>query len=353
MYESTFYIILDGRVKVTKVMGAAHDEVRTLKTLETGDFFGEMALLQNSPRAATVTTTAPTEVLEIRKEYFNELLRSSASLARAMVQEVVRRLRQNDAMAIEDLRVKAGELAGAYQQLAEQEYARSGFLTTIAHEMHAPLTAAQGFVQMVNTSQASGSSMPPELQSQAIQTASASLQQIIALVNDLLLVQEMDLVLPPFTPTNLAEVLRQVGEACRGRLVENRLNLFLNLPTTPLYVSGDSNSLQRALQAILDNSIKYSHDGGQIDVSLTRRENQAMIEFRDYGIGIATDKLPYVFDRFFHSDQTHERPYGGIGLGLSLARQVIEQHSGKIEIAGQENEGTTVTITLQTTPPPA
>ena len=145
-FESVFYIILEGEVKVTKAI--AHDQVRFLTELYAGDFFGEMAIIHNAPRAATVTSVHPTTVLEIHKDAFNALLRHSASLARAMVHEVSRRLRENDAMAIEDLRMKAGELASAYQQLAEQEYARREFLTTIAHELRTPLTAASGFLQL-------------------------------------------------------------------------------------------------------------------------------------------------------------------------------------------------------------
>ena len=146
-YETTFYIILRGKVLVTKQI--ALDQVRNLKILDAGDFFGEMAIIHKAPRAATVTTIEPTRVIEIYKEAFDLLLGTSASVARAMVQEVSRRLRDNDAMAIEDLRIKAGELALAYQRLAEQEYSRHEFLTTIAHALRTPLTAAYGFLEMV------------------------------------------------------------------------------------------------------------------------------------------------------------------------------------------------------------
>lgn len=345
-YESTFYIILDGMVKVTKMINPAHNEMRTLKTLETGDFFGEMGLLQEAPRAATVTALQPVTVLEIRKEYFNDLLRTSASLARAMIQEVVSRLRQNDQMAIEDLRLKAGELANAYQQLAEQEYARREFLTTIAHELRTPLTAAQGFLQIVEAGQQSGQALDAEMRANAIQTASRNLQQIINLVNDILFVQEMDLILPSFEPIDLGSLLRQAADQCQDRLVENQIDLYLNLPPGLPKISGDLKSLLRAFAAILDNAIKYSYKGSQVDVSARQQENKIRIEVRDHGVGIAPDVLPRVFDRFFHIDQIDGQLYRGVGLGLSIARQVIEQHNGRIQIASQPKEGTSVIILL-------
>lgn len=341
-YESTFYIILDGLVKVTKMINPAHNETRSLKTLEAGDFFGEMGLLQEAPRAATVTAIQPTTVLEIRKEFFNDLLRTSASLSRAMIQEVVSRLRQNDAMAIEDLRLKAGELANAYQQLAEQEYARREFLTTIAHELRTPLTAAQGFLQMIETSQ----SLDAETRANAIHTASRNLQQIINLVNDILFIQEMDLILPNFEPVDLGSLLRQAADQCRERLVENQIDLYLNLPPDLPKISGDPKSLLRAFAAILDNAVKYSYKGGQVEVNARQQDGKIRIEVRDHGVGIAPDVLLRIFDRFFHIDQIDGQLYRGAGLGLSIARQVIEQHNGRIQVASQPKEGASVTILL-------
>ncbi len=344
--ESTFYIVLQGQVQVTKLISEVHNQVRLLNTLKAGDFFGEMALLQDAPRAASVTTTEPTTVLEIRKEHFNELMRSSASMSRAMVQEVVRRLRENDAMAIEDLRIKAGELAAAYQQLAEQEYARREFLTTIAHELRTPLTAANGFLQMVEMWQASGQSLNAEAQQAAIKTASRHIQQIITLVNDILFVQEMDLILPHFSPTDLPGLLRTVAERGQARLLENNVRLVMDIHPGLPPVSGDARSLERAFGAILDNAIKFSYEDGQVEIAAGQQDRLVWVEIRDHGVGIPEDIRSRIFDRFFHIDQIEGRMFRGLGLGLSIARQVIEQHQGKIEVYSQPGKGTTVRISL-------
>ncbi|MBN1146420.1 MAG: cyclic nucleotide-binding domain-containing protein [Anaerolineales bacterium] len=342
-YEATFYILLEGMVKVTKVI--SHDEVRLLKTLLAGDFFGEMALIHNAPRAASVTTTTQTTVLEIRKHNFNQLLRHSASLSLAMVQEVSRRLRENDAMAIEDLRLKAGELAAAYQQLAEQEFARRSFLTTISHELRTPLTTASGFLQLIENSLAQGHSLDLQTQQAALKSASRNLQEIVALVNDILFVQEMDLILPSFEPTNLKEVLLAVVEKYAARVHENEVELLVQIPDLPS-TPGDARSLQRAFGAILDNAVKFSYPGGKVEVLAGEESGQVWVEVRDYGVGIPADILPRIFDRFFHIDQIEGRLYRGAGLGLSIARQVIEQHHGKIEVQSELGSGTRVKVTL-------
>lgn len=99
--ESTFYMILEGDFEVTKTIN--NTEKRLLKTLGAGDFFGEMALIHNAPRAATVKSLSSTVVLELSKEGFDRVLKHSPSVATAMVAEISNRLRQNDQLAIEDL----------------------------------------------------------------------------------------------------------------------------------------------------------------------------------------------------------------------------------------------------------
>lgn len=345
--ETTFYIILDGGVKVTKIIDPADGEVRLLKRLGRGDFFGEMALLQEAPRAATVTTVLPTTVLEIHKEEFEQLMHSSLSVSRAMVKEVVRRLRENDAMAIDDLRLKAGELAAAYQQLAEQEFARREFLSAIAHELRTPLTAASGFLQMIEMGLMSGQTLDSEAQQAAIRTASRHLQQIITLVNDILFVQEMDLILPRFERLAADRLILSVIERSKPQQAENDVVVEATLAPGLPAIYGDARSLERALGAILDNAIKFSYAGQAVQVVATRDGDWVWTEICDHGVGIPEEAQARIFDRFFHIDQLEGRVFRGLGLGLSIARQVIEQHHGLIQVQSKLKEGTTVRVGLK------
>ena len=136
--EERFYMILEGDVEVTKNIN--NSEAHLLKTLGAGDFFGEMALIHNSARAATVRAKTPLTTLELDKAGFDRVLHNSTSVAMAMVSEISNRLRQNDQMAVDDLRIRASELADAYQKMAEQEMARREFLSNVAHELRTPLT---------------------------------------------------------------------------------------------------------------------------------------------------------------------------------------------------------------------
>lgn len=338
--ENVFYIILDGEVQVTKLLNEM--ETRFLKHLKGGDFFGEMALIHNAPRAATVVTSAPTMVLEINKDAFTKLLEQSSSMSLAMVREVSRRLRENDEMAIGDLRLKARELADAYQQLAEQEFARREFLTTIAHELRTPLTSASGFLQLVRMGM-----LDDQTLTNAMDTIAQNVQDIISLTNDILFLQEMDLILPEFQPTQIGEIVVKLVEQLRTRAVRNSISLKLNIaPGTP-QVNGDAKSLERAIAAILDNAIKYSPQGGDVLVDVGSDGVQLWVRVEDHGVGIAADVIPVIFDRFFHVDHVGDYLFRGLGLGLSIAKQVIEQHGGRILVESDLGKGSTFTILLK------
>ena len=338
--EDIFYILLDGEVQVTKSIDAS--EVRVLKHLKPGDFFGEMALINNAPRAATVITTEPSKVLEIQRGAFHTLLEHSASVSLAMVREVSRRLRENDQMAIEDLRLKARELADAYQQLAEMEYARREFLTTIAHELRTPLTAASGFLQLINLGMVHGDTFGV-----ALETVSRNLQEIISLVNALLFLQEMDLILLEFQPTDIGAVVVSAVEQYRSLAKRNQVGINLSLPPDLPLVRADAKSLEKAITAILDNAIKFSPDGGEVRVEAITEAEQVLVAIRDHGIGIPEEALPHIFKRYYRVEDPRGRLFRGLGLGLSIAKQVVDQHGGTIEVQSEVGKGSTFTIRLK------
>lgn len=338
--EDRFYMILEGEVEVTKVIN--NTEARLLKTLGPGDFFGEMALIHNAPRAATVTAKTALTTLELDKTGFDRVLHSSSSVAMAMVSEISNRLRSNDQMAVDDLRLRASELAEAYQKLAEQDLARREFLTNIAHELRTPLMAASGYLQMLQSGAMSGDQIPI-----GIDTVARNVQQIANLVNDILFLQEMDLVLPEFQTVDLNEVAKNVTDRYAPKAVERNVNLrFAPSPSLPR-VSGDSKSLERAIAALVDNAIKFSPKGGDVDVRLSTRGDDVLLAVEDHGIGIEKENMTRIFDRFYHLERHEGDLFGGIGLGLAITKQVIEQHQGNLTVTSAPGKGSTFTILLK------
>ena len=337
--EYTFYMLLEGDVEVTK--GINKHEIRLLKTLMAGDFFGEMALIHNAPRAATVAAKTDVVTLELEKNSFDLILKHSPSVSMAMVREISSRLRQNDEMAIEDLRVRAAELAEAYERLAEQDMTRREFITNVAHELRTPLMAASGYLQILQKGILTGDGLKD-----AINTTARNVTQIASLVNDILFLQEIEMVLPEFQTVDMGEVAKSVAAAYEKKAEARRVRLQVQKDRNVQSVTGDAKSLERALMALVDNAIKFSPHGGDVEIRLSQRDELVTVAVKDYGIGIAPEVRPRIFDRFFHVEKSGSYLFGGLGLGLSITRQVIQQHHGTLDVESTYGSGSTFKMIL-------
>lgn len=338
--EYVFYMILEGDFEVVKNVGPS--ETRLLTTLTAGDYFGEMALIHNAPRAATVKTKTSAVVLELDKDGFNRVLKRSPSVAMAMVKEISGRLRKNDEMAVEDLRLRAAELADAYQKLAEQEMARREFLSAIAHELRTPLMIAGGYLHNLKKGV-----IPEQEKEAALDAAVRNIDQLTMLVNDILFLQELDLALPEFQPVNIAEIAERVVQKYQSKAATRQVTLKFKGDRGAPPVKGDPASLERALVGLVDNAVKYSLPGKPVEVRVLSQGERVVVSVEDQGVGIPRDMLPRIFDRFFHVDSYNgEELYGGVGIGLSITKQVIEQHDGILTVDSEPGKGSVFTMSL-------
>lgn len=337
--EFTFYMILEGEFRVTKVINNSQD--RLLKTLTAGDFFGEMALIHNAPRAATVTAMTNATLLELDKEGFKRVLKHSPSVSLAMVSEISNRLRQNDELTIEDLRVRAAELADAYQRLAQQDLARHEFLTNVAHELRTPLMVASGYLHALKKGMVTGEQLD-----NTMDTITRNVDQIVTLTNDILFLQEIELVLPEFQSVNLVQVAEEVVKAYQAKAQSKQVILSIKNGNAISAVQGDKHSIQRAITALVDNAIKFSNPNGSVEIYFAENGTRASVIVEDHGIGIAPEIRPRIFDRFVHLEKSGDELYGGLGIGLSITKQVIQQHNGTLEVESKPGIGSKFTISL-------
>jgi signal transduction histidine kinase len=114
----------------------------------------------------------------------------------------------------------------------------------------------------------------------------------------------------------------------------------------PAMINADLSLIKQALRILIDNSIKYTPDGGKITVSSRVTKKQLLITVEDTGSGISKEDLPYIFDRFYRADKSRTKKTGGTGLGLAIARWIIEKHEGTISIESKLNEGTKAIISI-------
>jgi len=220
--------------------------------------------------------------------------------------------------------------------------ARREFLSSVAHQIRSPLMVATGYLQLLQKGIMTGDQLMA-----GIDTVARNVQQIATLVNDILFLQEMELVLPDFQAVDINEVARQVTDRYATRARDKDIKLRFTPQSSVFPVTGDAKSLERALMALVDNAIKFSPNGGSVEIRTRQDGTKVLVAVEDHGIGISPENLPRIFDRFYHLDRSGDELFDGIGLGLAITRQVIEQHHGSLDVTSEAGKGSTFTITLK------
>jgi signal transduction histidine kinase len=203
--------------------------------------------------------------------------------------------------------------------------------------------AARGYLQILQKNMLTGEKL-----NEVLSTVSRNIGQIVTLVNDILFLQEIDLVLPDFQSVDMVKIARTVMEYYSKKAPEQHVRIKLTGERSASIVAGDTKSLERALTSLVDNAIKFSPMGGDVEIRFSLKSGTLIIAVQDHGIGIAPNAIPRIFDRFYHLGQNGDDLFGGLGIGLSITRQVIEKHLGKIEVDRKLGRGSTFTLLLKT-----
>ena len=247
------------------------------------------------------------------------------------------------AVAIENVRLLKLERS-AREHAEESNRLKDEFLATVSHELRTPLTAILGWARLLE-----GGGLDSQVTQQAIDTIWRNAKAQAQIVDDILDVSRIitgnlyiDLHPTEVAPVvkNAINVVRQTADA-KGIRIESQID---NVPAT---VAGDANRLQQVIWNLLSNAVKFTNNGGRVFVTVSQANSAVEISVTDTGQGITREFLPYVFDRFSQADSTTTRHHGGLGLGLAIARHLVEIHGGTIRAQSRgEGEGATFTITL-------
>src|SRR5262249_26028000 len=127
-------------------------------------------------------------------------------------------------------------------------------------------------------------------------------------------------------PLDLATAVARAVESSRPLINSRAHQLFVTLPSNPVQVEGDSVRLGQVLSNLLNNAAKFTRDGGRLQLSVERGPNEAIVRVRDNGIGISADLLPHIFDLFTQGDRSLARSEGGLGIGLTMVKNLVEMH---------------------------
>lgn len=340
-YEDVFYIIAEGNAAISKKMGEGEVE-RVLRVSGRGDMVGEMALIQNAPRAATVRTTAECTVLEMEKRDFETILSRSPRMAMDIIRITLDRLRANDQAMIADLQ-KTNKV------LRQLDRNKLEFIQVAAHELRTPLTVLIGYAKMLRSlvDVTANTSLSGVLE--GIRKGTDRMHEVVNMMLDVTRM-DADTLKVSFAPVPLKRVIGEVVEGLKQAAAERGIVLTVEHAEEIDQLNADPSLIEKALYQLLVNAIKYTPDGGRVFVSTrpVEMENETpgiQIAVRDTGIGLDAEHHELVFEKFYqvgsvalHSSGKTSFKGGGPGLGLAIVRGVVRAHGGRawVESAGHD-----------------
>jgi PAS domain S-box-containing protein len=220
------------------------------------------------------------------------------------------------------------EIYESREALRETDRRKNEFLATLAHELRNPLAPARNSLQIMRMAR-----HDPEIMERALGTLERQIAHMVRLIDDLVDVSRISrgMIELRRERVDLAAVLNNAVEASRPLLDQYGHTFTLKLPGEPLFVDGDPVRLGQIFSNLLHNAAKYTGKGGRIHLSATRRAGDVIVRVEDNGVGIPDAMLPRIFDMFAQVDRSLDRYSGGLGIGLSVVKRLVEMHEGSVQ----------------------
>ena len=226
--------------------------------------------------------------------------------------------------------------------------ARREFVANVSHELRTPLTNIRSYTETLLDA---AGDIPIDTEKQFLGVISSESERMARIVTDLLTLSKLDYGRMELRMTrfSLADMLHNVANAMKLTAEDSGHELAVDTPDDLPKIVGDRERIEQVVVNILSNAVKYTPSGGHIRLSARELSgNRVRITVEDDGVGIPAADVPRLFERFYRVDKARSRAAGGTGLGLAIAKEIVEQHEGKIALASEYGKGTTVTITLPT-----
>ena len=266
------------------------------------------------------------------------------------------RLQQRAERLEREVQARTAEIAKQKTQIEEQatqlvalDAAKSRFFANISHEFRTPLTLILGPIEQALHTQGDGAA------GEAVTVGRGVLGQVqrngrrlLRLVNQLLDLSKLEVGALPFHPErqDLVAFARRCTEVF-GYVADYRnIDLRFNAPTTPVLLNFDAEHLEKVFANLVSNALKFTEPGGHVTVAVEPTSETVTLTVADTGEGIAAEKLPYIFDRFYQADSSSTRRYEGTGIGLAYTQELVRLHGGTIAATSAPGEGTRLTVTL-------
>lgn len=228
-------------------------------------------------------------------------------------------------------------------KLSEIEKQRKEFVSNVSHELKTPLSS----MKLLSESLLIQPNVDVNIYKDFLKDIDSEIDRLNKIIESLLSMVDIDedKLNLDFKLTYVNYLVEKVINSIQPIADKKGIKITLNqIDKIQIYI--DQEKIYRALTNIIHNAVKYTEDGGNIEVSLSKKAQYATIEISDNGIGIKEENIPYIFERFYRIDEARSRKTGGSGLGLAISQQIVSLHQGAIEVESKVNEGTTFYIKL-------
>ncbi len=267
---------------------------------------------------------------------------------KAEVEATTRELEDTNKRLIErvkELKTLYGELQKRVEELTNANRAKDEFLSIVSHELRTPLTSLTGFLSVLLEGEAGPIS---DQQKKFLGIAKQSATRLNLIISDLLDVSRIESgrLNLEMGECSLYEILRTSHEGLKasaaGKSIQLRLQAVPNLPQ----IWGDPSRIQQVVDNIVSNAIKFTDRGGEVDIFGEEKGDFLQVSIRDTGPGLTTAEQEKVFDMFYQADASTRRSAGGAGLGLAIARGIVNMHGGQISVQSEKGKGATFTFLI-------
>ena len=234
----------------------------------------------------------------------------------------------------------AGRIKEQIDQLEEQDRLRREMVANVSHDLRTPLTHLQGYLETLMLKE---ESLAPEERREYLEIAVQHGERLGRLVSDLFELAKLEALHEPLERERLpaGELVQDVAQKYRLHAKDRGVALNADFEGGRLWISADVGLIERALENVLENALRYTPEGGRIDIHLRPHDDRLRIEIQDTGPGIAEGEVSLIFDRFYRAQQQEEGEEGrGAGLGLAIAKRAVELHGGHLFCESELGEGT-------------
>ena len=339
--SSEIYMITKGTVAIRKQVDKEQSEC--LAVLCEGDHFGEMALISDDMRSAGAQTLEEVVLWVLSQEGMATLLEERPRTALKMCVHLLtanaeRLRRTND--KIREFALKAETTR------REIEHLKSEIITLVSHEFRTPLSVIQGSVESLDKK-----TMGEEHRRKVIQLITRQTSQLTRLLEDVSYLSSLSETGMTFNPDHVVieEILDEVYTEHQTWLGKLQLSFKKNWGKDKTTLTGDRAKIRKAISHLVNNAIKYNSKKGEVKVTLKLRNGPAAeIRIEDTGVGIAPDAMDRIYENF--KKPTLDRGASGLGIGLPLARSIVQGHGGTLTIDSEKGKGTAVTVVLPLEP---